>query len=127
MMKFKLLTFATAFVFLGATTAIAACDGASGRGWASGNGKGSYEMTSGAKRCEIPFVNFFSNNGNTRTPAKEVTLRRAPKSGTISLSSSGIIYTPNAGFKGKDRFCTVNRSSAFEGQTLSGCITVTVK
>ncbi|AVL54122.1 hypothetical protein CEP88_16965 [Roseobacter denitrificans] len=127
MSKYRSIVIATAFVFAGSTAALASCDGSLGRGWAGGNGKGSYEMAAGAQRCAIPFASFYSNNGNTRTPANEVSLRRAPKSGTITLSSSGIVYTPEAGFTGKDRFCTINRSSKFEGETLSGCITVTVK
>lgn len=109
------------------STAFAACDGSTGRGWSSGNGSGTYEMSSTDKTCLIPFVGFFSNNGNDFTPATEISLRRAPKSGSIGVSSSGIVYTPNPGFTGKDRFCTINRSDKFAGETLAGCYTVTVR
>jgi hypothetical protein len=34
---------------------------------------------------------------------------------------------PNAGFKGRDRFCTSNTTPKFKGQRLAGCITVTVR
>jgi len=119
--------FASALLISSASVAMAACEGSTGRGWASGKGTGTYEMSPGDTRCQIPFVGFFSNNGGTFTPAKDVSLRKAPRSGKISLSGSGIIYTPNAGFRGTDEFCTVNRSSKAQGETLSGCYKVTVK
>lgn len=86
---------------MGTGLAAAACDGSTGRGWASGKGTGSYEMT-GSGPCLIPFVGFFSNGGQDFTEATEVSLRKAPKSGTVGLTRRGITYTPNAGFKGRD-------------------------
>jgi hypothetical protein len=123
----RALIAAVVVLFSGTTAALAACEGATGRGWASGKGKGSYEMSSGDKSCTIPFVGFFANDGNDFTSANEVSLSKAPKSGKIGVSSKGIVYTPNAGFKGKDRFCTINRNSAATNKKLSGCYDVTVR
>jgi hypothetical protein len=111
----------------GPTAALAACEGSTGRGWASGHGTGTYEMSSADRSCTIPFVGFFSNNGNDFTPATEVSLSKSPTSGKIGVSSKGIIYTPNAGFTGTDRFCTINRSGAVSGEKLSGCYEITVR
>lgn len=116
------------FIVLGiftATSASAACEGGLGRGWSKGKGKGAFELSAGSKACDIGFANFYDNN-DVATPATEVALTKAPKSGKISIGKSGVVYTPNAGFKGKDTFCTKNTAAKVKG-ALTGCITVTVK
>lgn len=110
-----------------ATAAFAECSGGNGRGWSGGKGAGAFEMAAGDKTCLIGFPNFIDDAKNTRIPATEVTLKTAPKSGKIGVTAKGLVYTPNPGFKGKDRFCTQNASPEVKGQTLSGCITVTVR
>lgn len=109
-----------------ASTVHAECTGSNGRGWASGKGNGQFEMTSADKSCQIDFPGFIDDAKKTRTPATQMTLTRAPKSGKITLSKDGPVYTPNPGFKGKDRFCTKNKAEGVKG-TLSGCLTVTVR
>lgn len=110
------------------STAHAACTGTNGRGWGSGNGKGQFSMSTRDKLCKISFPGFIDDIKKTRIPATNVTLTRKPANGSVSIvSGQGLIYTPGKGFKGKDRFCTMNRSSKVKGKTLSGCITVTVR
>lgn len=109
-----------------ATSAFAECTGSNGRGWGSGKGNGAFEMAAGDKSCLIRFPGFGSGNSE-RIPASEVKLTTAPKSGKIGVSANGVVYTPNPGFKGKDKFCTRNTSAKVKGETLSGCVTVTVK
>ena len=109
------------------SAAMAACDGGLGRGWASGKGAGKYEMAAGDKTCAMEFPNFINGAAKTKTPANKVVLTRAPKSGKIGVTVKGIVYTPNPGFKGNDKFCTKNTADAFKGKTLSGCVTVAVR
>lgn len=122
-------TVLTTLVVLGcfsASTAYAACSGSNGRGWASGRGAGKFEMSAGAKSCQIGVPGF--TVGNSRTPAAESKITRQPKSGKVTIAQGrGFLYTPNAGFKGKDRFCSSNTSPKFKGQRLAGCVTVTVR
>ncbi|MDX3926861.1 MAG: hypothetical protein QHC90_13795 [Shinella sp.] len=114
--------------FLSASSAYAACTGTNGRGWASGNGNGQFAMTTRDKSCKINFPGFIDDARKTRTPATDVTITREPKNGKISIvAGKGLIYTPAQGFKGKDKFCTRNKSSKIRGKTLSGCITVAVQ
>jgi hypothetical protein len=104
----------------------AACSGTNGRGWASGKGAGQFTMTQTDQNCRISFPGFMK--GSTRIPATEVAFTRQPKSGKVTIvSGQGLIYAPAKGFKGKDTFCTRNKSPRMPGQTLSGCVTVTVK
>ena len=113
-----------------ASAALAECRGSNGRGWGSGNGNGSFEMTQADKTCRINFPGFIFEATNTRIPATEVQLSRAPKNGKLGVAAGkGLIYTPNPGFRGQDTFCTRNTSPdpKVRGQTLSGCITVTVR
>lgn len=85
-------------------------------------------MTQADKTCRISFPGFIDDKKNTRIPATEVRITSQPKSGKVSVASGkGLIYTPNAGFKGKDRFCTSNTSPKVKGKKLSGCVTVTVR
>jgi hypothetical protein len=114
------------FLAVSASSAFAACEGSGGRGWASGKGDGKYEMAGSDKTCLIGYPNFIDDATKTRVPATEVTLTRAPKSGKIGLTAKGLVYTPAAGFKGSDKFCTKNTAKGHKG-TLSGCITVTVR
>lgn len=109
-----------------ASAAHAECTGSNGRGWASGKGDGKFEMSASDKSCLISYPAFINDATKARTPATNVALSRAPKSGKITLSPEGLIYTPAAGFKGADKFCTKNTTPAVKG-TLSGCITVTVR
>ncbi|RGP37988.1 hypothetical protein [Pseudotabrizicola alkalilacus] len=120
----------TAIVLLASLTfsagaAFAACDGGFGRGWASGKGNGAFEMRAADKACVMGFTGFGS--GAERVLATEVKLTTAPKSGTVGVSAKGMVYTPKAGFKGKDKFCTRSTAKTVKGQSLSGCVTVTVK
>lgn len=110
-----------------ASTAFAECSGSLGRGWASGKGNGEFSMRSTDKSCAIGYANFIDDAAKTRTPATDVALTKAPKSGKISISKSqGVLYIPASGFKGTDRFCTKNTSPKVKGKTLSGCVTVLV-
>lgn len=85
-------------------------------------------MTTRDKICRISFPGFIDDAKKTRIPATEVTVTREPKSGKVSVvAGKGLIYTPNEGFKGKDRFCTRNKSSKVKGKSLAGCVTVTVR
>lgn len=123
-------TLATAFLIgcFSVSTVHAACTGSNGRGWASGRGAGKFEMTAHDKSCKISFPGFVDDVRKTRIPATDVTVTSKPKSGKISVvAGRGLVYTPSAGFKGKDRFCTRNTSSKLKGKSLSGCITVTVR
>lgn len=114
--------------FFYTSSANAACTGTNGRGWGSGNGSGQFSMTVADKTCNISFPGFIDDIKKTRTPATQVTVRSAPKNGKVSVvAGKGLVYTPNAGFKGKDRFCTTNRSPEVKGKALSGCITVTIR
>lgn len=114
-------------VALTSTAAYAECTGSNGRGWGSGKGSGQFEMAASDKSCQISFPGFIDDVKKTRTPATEMTLTRAPKSGKITLSKDGPIYTPNPGFKGTDKFCTKNKAATVKGKTLSGCVSVTVR
>lgn len=114
------------FGFTGA--AYAECAGTNGRGWASGKGNGAFEMTAADKSCNISFPGFMNDAENTRIPATEFKLTRAPKNGKLGvLAGHGLVYTPNAGFKGSDKFCTQNTSPEVKGKKLSGCVTITVR
>ena len=122
-------SFAT--LVIGVFTAAAAqadCSGGLGRGWASGKGNGTFEMTAADKSCAIEFPAFINDTTKVRTPATEMALTRGPKNGKISLAKGkGLVYTPAAGFKGKDKFCIKNTTPEMKGKSLSGCVTVTVK
>jgi len=118
----------TAAGILSVSTAHAACTGTNGRGWGKGNGNGQFEMTASDKNCRISFPGFIDDVRKTRTPATDVTITRKPAKGSVSVvAGKGLVYTPGPNFKGKDRFCTKNRSAKIKGKTLSGCITVTVR
>nr|WP_210422035.1 Ig-like domain-containing protein [Rhizobium sp. ACO-34A] len=85
-------------------------------------------MTTKDKACNISFPGFIDDVRKTRTPATEVTVTRAPKSGTVAVvAGKGLVYTPGPGFKGQDKFCTRNTSAKVKGKSLRGCITVTVR
>ena len=105
----------------------AACEGSNGRGWGRGQGAGSFTMGARDKSCAISFPGFINDKKKTRIPATQVKVTKQPKSGKISVSGKGITYTPKHGFKGKDRFCTINTSPKLRGERLSGCITITVR
>lgn len=109
------------------SAAQAACSGTNGRGWGSGNGAGQFEMTTADKSCRISHPGFVNDRAGTRIVADKVTLTRAPSSGKLAVSTGGVIYTPNKGFTGSDTFCTSNTSPKVPGQTLSGCVTVSVR
>lgn len=125
-MKSVVFVATAAIATLVASVAFAECTGSNGRGWGKGKGNGAFEMSASDKNCLISYPGFIYEEENRRVPATEVKLTRAPKSGQISLSKQGIIYTPAAGFKGKDKFCTKNTAQGEKG-TLAGCVTVTVK
>ncbi|TGD42362.1 hypothetical protein EEB11_13800 [Pseudotabrizicola sediminis] len=125
----KIMTTGLAGLAIGAfsaTSALADCSGGFGRGWASGKGNGAFEMQAADKACTMGFTGFGGGNSE-RIPATEIRLTTAPKSGKLGVSAKGMVYTPNPGFKGKDKFCTRNTSAKVKGETLSGCVTVTVK
>ncbi len=129
-MRVSATTLITAFVIgcFSASSVHAACTGSNGRGWGSGRGAGQFEMTARDKSCRISFPGFIDDVRKTRIPATDVTVTRQPKNGKVSVAAGkGVIYTPNAGFKGKDRFCTKNTSSKVKGKSLSGCVTVTIR
>lgn len=110
------------------SAAHAACSGSLGRGWASGQGNGQFEMTTADKSCMMGFANFIDDAAKTRIPATEVALTRAPANGRIGIiANQGVVYTPTAGFTGSDRFCTRNTTPQVKGKNLSGCVTVTVR
>lgn len=113
-----------AILAVSATAALAECSGSFGRGWASGKGNGAFEMRAADKACTMGFTGFGGGNSE-RIPATEVKLTTAPKSGKLGVSAKGMVYTPNPGFKGKDKFCTRSTSPKAQG-SLSGCVTVTV-
>lgn len=126
-MRLSLVLSASFIAGLLATSAAQAeCTGGLGRGWASGKGDGKFEMAAGDKHCVMSYPAFINDATKTKTFATKVALSRAPKSGKITLSPDGVVYTPAAGFKGSDKFCTKNTTDAVKG-TLSGCITVTVR
>lgn len=112
---------------LSISTAYAACEGTNGRGWGSGKGAGKFTMNTTDKSCQITFPSFINDAQKTRIPATQTTVTKQPKSGAVSVNGKGPVYTPNAGFKGRDQFCTSNTSPKVKGKKLSGCITVTVK
>ena len=129
-MRASATTLVTAFLIgcFSASTVHAACTGTNGRGWGKGNGAGSFAMTTGDKNCRISFPGFVNDVKKTRIAATNVTVTSKPKNGAVSVvAGKGLIYTPKAGFKGRDRFCTRNTSPKVKGQSLSGCITVTVR
>lgn len=120
------ITFLSVLLFggiLAAGAAQAECAGSNGRGWASGQGNGKFQMAAGDKQCLIGYPSFIK--GQSKTPATQVKLTRAPKSGKISLTPQGLIYSPAAGFKGTDKFCTSNTAPGVPG-TLKGCVSITV-
>ena len=125
-MKSVVFAATVAIAGLVASSAFAECTGSNGRGWGKGKGNGQFEMSTSDKTCLISYPGFIYEAEKKRVPATEVKLTRAPKSGTISLSKQGIVYTPAAGFKGKDKFCTKNTAQGEKG-TLSGCVTIVVK
>ncbi len=126
-MKYSILLAAGCAAFLMTSPAAqAACNGGLGRGWGSGKGDGKFEMGASDSVCLIGFANFVNDATDSRVPAKQVTLTRAPKNGKIGLTDNGVVYTPNPGFKGADKFCTRNKAEGEKG-TLSGCVTVTVR
>lgn len=128
MRSLVMLTAVSMVGFFSASSAYAACTGTNGRGWGSGNGSGKFEMTTADKTCNISFPGFVDDVRKTRVPAGQVTITSTPKNGKVAVrAGSGMVYTPNPGFKGQDRFCTRNTSPQFKGQTLSGCVTVQVK
>ncbi len=124
-----LVTLTTGFVVgcLTLSAAQAACTGSNGRGWGRGAGAGQFEMTAADKACRIGFTNVINERDKTSVPATNVALTRAPSAGKVSVTKSGLVYTPNKGFKGNDTFCTTNTTAKVPGVTLSGCITVTVR
>jgi hypothetical protein len=110
------------------SAAQAACTGTNGRGWGSGNGAGQFTMTQADKNCRISFPGFVDDRKKTRIPATEVSISSKPKSGKLTVvAGQGLIYTPNAGFRGRDRFCTINTSPKVKGGKLSGCVSITVR
>ncbi|TQI76519.1 hypothetical protein FHT98_4315 [Bosea sp. AK1] len=109
------------------SSAQAACTGTNGRGWGTGNGAGQFEMSMADKTCRISFPGVINETAKTRIPATQVTVTRAPGSGKVAVTRSGLTYTPNKGFQGSDTFCTSNTTPKVPGVTLSGCITVTVR
>lgn len=124
------------FVVIGAVTLLgcftvsaaqAACTGSNGRGWASGNGAGKFEMVAADKSCQIGLTNVIDDRTNAKIPATNVVVTQPPKSGTVNVTSTGLIYKPKKGFMGSDTFCTKNTTPKVPGVTLSGCITVSVK
>jgi hypothetical protein len=125
--KIATITALLAVGCLTVSTAQAACQGSNGRGWGRGAGAGQFEMTTADKVCRISFTNVINERDNTSIPATNVSLTRAPSAGKVSVTKSGLVYTPNKGFKGSDTFCTSNTTAKAPGVTLSGCITVTVR
>lgn len=113
--------------FLSASIAEAACTGSNGRGWGKGNGNGKFQMTQADKSCSIGFPNFINDKEKTSIPADRVSITRKPKSGDVRVARKGMVYTPKAGFKGKDKFCTRNTSPKVKGGVLAGCVNITVK
>ena len=104
----------------------AACTGSNGRGWASGRGAGKFAMTAADKSCFIGVPGFIV--GKKRTPASTSKITKQPKSGKVTIAQGrGFTYSPKAGFKGKDRFCSSSTSQKFKGQRLAGCIAITVR
>ncbi|MBX3598564.1 MAG: hypothetical protein KF874_13420, partial [Rhizobiaceae bacterium] len=112
---------------LAVSVANAACEGSNGRGWGSRGGQGKFTMSAADKSCNIGFPNFINDQAKTKIPANQVTLTSQPKNGKVSVSGKGLTYTPNAGFKGKDKFCTQKRTPKVKGKALRGCVTFTVK
>lgn len=107
--------------------ALAECSGGLGRGWARGGGEGRFEMPASDGACPIPYPAFIDDSTDERTPATEIGLTRAPASGQLGRTAGGMVYTPTPGFTGADQFCIRNSTPEVPGQTLSGCITVTVR
>lgn len=107
------------------SVAHAQCSGGLGRGWASSKGAGQYEMAASDQQCLIGFASFIDPNGG-KTPATKVKLTSAPKSGKIGIGQQGVVYTPNKGFRGTDKFCTSNSSDAVKGKSLKGCVSISV-
>ncbi|MBX3598565.1 MAG: hypothetical protein KF874_13425 [Rhizobiaceae bacterium] len=120
--------FATAFAVSGLAVSVAnaACEGTNGRGWGKGGGNGKFVMGATDKSCNISFPHFINDAKKTRTPANQVKFTTEPKNGKVNVVGKGLVYTPNPGFKGKDKFCTTNKSAKEKG-TLRGCITIRVK
>ena len=126
MRAFVAATFAAASHMM-LSSAEAACTGSNGRGWGTGSGAGQFEMVAADKTCRMSFQGVTNEAARTRIPATEVTITRAPSSGKIAVTKSGLVYTPNKGFTGSDTFCTSNTTPKAPGITLSGCVTVTVR
>lgn len=122
-------TIATSIIISGLAVSVAnaACEGSNGRGWGSRGGQGKFAMSAADKSCQIGFPNFINDQAKTQIPATQVTFTTQPKSGKVAVTGKGLTYTPNPGFKGKDKFCTQNRSAKVKGKALRGCVTVTVK
>lgn len=109
------------------TVAEAACKGSNGRGWGSGKGAGQFAMSAADGACRISFPGFIDERTNKRTPATQVKITKAPRSGKVEVvPGKGLRYIPAKGFKGRDTFCTSNRAPKMKG-TLAGCVTVTVR
>ena len=125
-MRYKRLTLISLSITFAVTSSYTECTGSNGRGWGQGKGNGQFEMAAADGHCMISFPGFINDTTNTRIPATELALTKAPSSGTIGKSASGIVYTPQPGFRGTDTFCTRNTSPEVRG-TLSGCVSVTVR
>ncbi|MCO5092840.1 Ig-like domain-containing protein [Bosea sp. (in: a-proteobacteria)] len=105
----------------------AACTGTNGRGWGTGRGAGQFQMTTADKSCRISHPGIVNDRAGTRIVANQVSITRAPSSGKLAVSSGGIVYTPNKGFKGSDSFCTSNTTPKAPGEVLAGCVTIMVQ
>lgn len=127
MRAFVMMATPVAIVLLSSSVAQAACTGSNGRGWGSGQGSGSFEMTSADRTCRIAFPHVINDRAGTQVPASKVSFTRQPTSGKVSVSGGGLVYTPGRGFKGTDTFCTSNTAPKAPGVTLAGCISVTVR
>ena len=113
---------------LTASAANAACEGSNGRGWGKGRGAGKFEMNQADKNCRISFPGFTNDTTGKRIPGDKVVITSKPKNGDLTVvAGKGLIYTPKAGFKGKDKFCTINTSDRQKKGKLQGCVTVSVK
>ncbi len=84
-------------------------------------------MVAADKTCQIGFTNVIDDKAKTKIPATNVVITKPPKSGAVSVKSSGLVYTPKKGFMGDDTFCTKNTTPKAPDVTLSGCITISVK
>lgn len=113
----------------GATLALAGaahaeCSGSFGRGWSKGEGNGTFQMAAADRHCVMGWTYFKPDQ--RKDPATQISLTRAPASGQIGTSKGGIVYTPNPGFRGEDRFCLRNTAPRVSGAH-RGCVTVMVR